>query len=101
LRGIRYKLRMMGIPITGPSYIYGDNKSAITNSTIPESTLVKKNNAICYHAIRESVASGESLLTHIPTVDNLADLMTKVTFGAKRRRLVSKILYDIFDEHYP
>jgi hypothetical protein len=40
-------------------------------------------------------------LTHIPTVDNLADLMTKVTFGAKRRRLVSKILYDIFDEHYP
>ena len=100
LRGIRYKLRMMGIPITGPSYIYGDNKSAITNSTTPESTLAKKNNAICYHAIRESVASGESLLTHIPTVDNLADLMTKVTFGAKRRRLVSKILYDIFDEHY-
>jgi hypothetical protein len=91
---------MMGIPITGPSYIYGDNKSAITNSTTPELTLAKKNNAICYHAIRESVASGESLLTHIPTGDNLADLMTKVTFGAKRRRLVSRILYDIFDEHY-
>jgi hypothetical protein len=35
LRGIRYKLRMMGVPLTGPSYIYGDNKSAITNSTTP------------------------------------------------------------------
>jgi hypothetical protein len=101
LRGIRSKLRMMGIPLTGPSYIYGDNKSAITNSTTPESTLTKKNNAICYHAIRESVAMGESLLTHIPTGDNLADLLTKVTSGAKRSRLVSGILYDIFDDHRP
>jgi len=88
---------MMGIPITGPSYIYGDNKSVITNATTPESTLAKKNHSICYHAIRESVASGESLITHIPTADNLSDLMTKVTFGAKRRRLVSGLLYDIFD----
>ena len=99
LRGIRYKLRMMGVPVTGPSYVYGDNKSAITNSTTPESTLNKKNNAICYHAIRESVAMGESLLTHIPTADNWADLLTKVTFGAKRRKLVSGLLYDIFDDH--
>ena len=27
LRGIRYKLRMMGVEIAGPSYIYGDNMS--------------------------------------------------------------------------
>jgi hypothetical protein len=99
LRGIRYKLRMMGIPVTGPSYVYGDNKSAITNSTKPESTLNKKNNSICYHAVRESVAMGESLLTHIPTADNWSDLMTKVTFGAKRRKLVGGLLYDIFDDH--
>jgi hypothetical protein len=46
---------------TDPSYIYGDNKSAITNLTTPESTLAnKKNNAICYHAIRESIATGVS-----------------------------------------
>ena len=25
LRGLRYKLRMMGIPCDGPSYAYGDN----------------------------------------------------------------------------
>ena len=29
LRGIRYKLRMMGVPLTGPTYIYGDNMSVI------------------------------------------------------------------------
>jgi hypothetical protein len=26
-RGLRYKLRMMGVPISGPTYIYGDNTS--------------------------------------------------------------------------
>jgi hypothetical protein len=27
LRELRYKIRMIGIPVTGPTYIYGDNKS--------------------------------------------------------------------------
>ena len=33
LRGIRYKLRMMGVPLTGPTYIYGDNMSVIYNKS--------------------------------------------------------------------
>jgi len=99
LRGLRYKLRMMGIPLTGPSYIFGDNKSQVTNSTRPESTLKKKCNSICYHAIRESVAMGESAITHFKTGFNLSDLMTKVTHGAKRRKLVGGILYDIYDDY--
>ena len=32
LRGLRYKLRMMGVAIKGPSYIYGDNMSVINNT---------------------------------------------------------------------
>ena len=27
LRGIRYKLCMMGVPLDGPSYVHGDNMS--------------------------------------------------------------------------
>ncbi len=99
LRGLCYKLCMMGIPLTEPSFIYADNKSQVTNSTIPESTLKKKCNSICYHVVRESVAMGESLITHIDSEDNLSDLMTKVTRGGKRRRLVGNILYDIYDDH--
>ncbi len=72
-----YKLRMMGIPLTGPSFMYADNKSQVTNSTIPESTLKKKCNSICYHAVWESVAMSESLITHIDSEDSLSDLMTK------------------------
>lgn len=98
LRGLRYKLRMMGVPLTGPSFIYGDNKSQVTNSTRPDSTLKKKCNSVCYHAIRESVAMGESLITHIPTQLNLADFLTKVTNGATRRRLVGNVLFDIYDD---
>ncbi len=82
LRGLRYKIRMMGIPLSGPTYIYGENKSQVTNSSIPESTLNKKCNSICHHAIHESVAMGETLLTHIRTEENLADFLTKTTSGA-------------------
>ena len=39
LRGIRYKLSMMGIPVDKPSYVYGDNMSVVTNVSKPESTL--------------------------------------------------------------
>lgn len=99
LRGLRYKLRMMGVPIAGPSLIHGDNLSVITNTTVPESTLKKKSNSICYHACRESVAMGESVARHVRTGNNLADLLTKVLSGEKRRRLVGLILYDIYD-HY-
>ena len=99
LRGLRYKLRMMGVPVSGPSYVYGDNKSQVTNSTRPESTLQKKCNSICYHAIRESVAMGETLITHIGTHDNLSDPLTKSTSGIKRRRLFGSILYDLYDDH--
>jgi hypothetical protein len=60
LQGLCYKLCMMGIPLTGPSYIFTDNKPQVTNGTIPESTLKKKCNFICYHAVRESVPMGES-----------------------------------------
>ena len=45
LRGLRYKLRMMGIPCEGPAYISGDNQSVLANTTIPNSTLKKKTKA--------------------------------------------------------
>jgi hypothetical protein len=98
LRGLRHKICMMSIPLSGPTYVYGDNKSQVTNSSRPESTLKKMCNSICYHAIRESVAIGETLLTHIRAGDNLADFLTKTTSGAKRRSLVRGVVHDIYDD---
>ena len=39
---IRYKLRMMGVPLSGPTDVYGDNMSVIKKTPHPESTQGKK-----------------------------------------------------------
>jgi hypothetical protein len=49
--GLQYKLWMMGIPISGPSYLYSDNMLVIHNTQSPESLLKKKSDSICYHAV--------------------------------------------------
>ena len=97
LRVIRYKLRIMGVPLTGPTYIYGDNMSVIYNTSRTESTLNNKSNSICYHAMREAVASGECLTTHCKTGDNYSDMMRKVLYGKNKQDNVARILYDIWD----
>ena len=89
---------MMGVPISGPTYIFGDNISVVHNSQQPDSTLKKKSNSICYHAVREAVAMGECLVGHIASGENPADLATKIIpGGAKREHLVSMLLYDLYD----
>ena len=90
---------MMGVGISGPSYIYGNNMSVFHNTTRPESMLKKKSNSICYHAICKSVAMGESLTGHIGTNENIGDLATKVLYEQKRRHMVLQLLYDIYDDY--
>jgi hypothetical protein len=46
VQGLRYKLRMMGIPIEGPTSVKCDNMSVVHNTTAPESILKNKSNAI-------------------------------------------------------
>ena len=54
VRGLRSKLRLMGIPIDGPAFVYGDNMSVLVHSTQerPESMLKKKSNSVRYHYCR-------------------------------------------------
>jgi hypothetical protein len=84
-RVLRYKLRMMGVPIDGSSYVFCDNQSVIANSSRPESLLKKKSNAIAYHAGRETCAMKELLICYVKTDDNVAEIMTKVSPSGKRR----------------
>ena len=39
VKGLKYKLRMMGILVNGPYLIFGDNQSVLSNTTKPDSTL--------------------------------------------------------------
>ena len=67
MRGLSYKLRMMGIATSGLSSIYGDNMSVVHNTSSPESVLRKKSNTVCCHAVCKSVEMGKSQVGHIPS----------------------------------
>ena len=97
LCGLRYKLRMMGIPVEGPAYIYGDNQSVLANTSIPESQLKKKSQSIAYHFIREGAARDEWRTAYVNTHENESDLLTKpLPHGEKRKKFVSRMLHHIF-----
>jgi hypothetical protein len=74
---LRYTLRSFGVPLDGPAWLFRDNKSVVTSSTIPHSTLGKRWNALSYHRVREAIAGGWLRFEHIPGTENPADVLTK------------------------
>ena len=80
VRGLRYKLRSMGIPVDDCTYIFGDNQSVLANTTTPHSQLKKKSNSVAYHHCREGAAFDEWRTTYINTHLNPSDLLTKNKF---------------------
>ena len=74
---LRYTLRMLGVPLDGKAYMFGDNQSVITSSTIPHSSLNKRHNALAYHRVREAIASNVMWFFHISGKENPSDVLTK------------------------
>jgi hypothetical protein len=94
IRGLRFKLRMMGIPVEGHTYVYGDNQSVLANTTMPHSNLKKKSNAIAFHFVREGTARDEWRTAYVNTHENPSDLLTKpLPSGEKRRKFCQMVLY--------
>jgi hypothetical protein len=88
----------MGVTLSGHTFVYGDNMSVVHNTQRPESVLKKKSNSILYHAVREFSAMGESIIGHVPSVDNPADICTKVVPGGQKRNpLTHLLLHDLCD----
>ena len=85
-----YKLRMFGIPIEGPTNVFCDNEAVFKNTTIPESTLKKKHNSICYHRCREAVAAKVMRVAKEGMLTNLADLFTKPLVQSIREGLLDR-----------
>ena len=92
---LRYKIRMFGVPLEGPAQVYCDNQGVVKNTSIPESVLSKKHNAINYHAVREAAAAGVLQVHKEDTATNLADLLTKVLPADQCRELLGSILYNL------
>lgn len=93
VEALRYKLRMFGIPIDGPTNVFCDNEAVTKNVIHPESTLKKKHNAIAYHRSREAVAAGTIRVTKEDGKTNLADVLTKPLPQVTRELLCDKFMY--------
>ena len=85
---LRYNLRMLGVPVKGPSYLFGDNKSMITNTSLPHSMLKKRQSANNYHRVREAVAANIVAMVYCSTKHNLADMGTKALNGMTHQFLL-------------
>jgi hypothetical protein len=83
----------MGIPIDGPSWMFGDNQSVITFSIIPHSNPNKRHNALSYHRVREAISAGILYFIHIDGKLNPSDVLTKFLAWAKFWPLIQPMLF--------
>ena len=94
IKGLRYKLRMMGISVDLLTYVFGDNQSVLSNTTFPHSKLKKKNSSIPYRVVREGAAKTEWKTAYLNINLNPSDMLTKSSPGGeKRSRFTSCVLH--------
>jgi len=93
VKALKYKLRMFGVPIEGPTNMYCDNEAVYKNVAVPSSVLNKKMHSISYHFCREAIADGTCRIAKEDTLTNLADLLTKILSRGKRDDLLDRFMY--------
>ena len=75
------------------SWLFGDNKSVVTSSTLPHSTLSKRWNALSYHRCREAIAAGIVRFEYVASAQNSADFLTKSLPHSIAKHHVNPILF--------
>ena len=74
---IRTTLQYLGVPIRDKSYMFGDNRSVVTSSTIPNSTISKRHHLASYHRVREAIAAQYISFHWKDGKSNPADILSK------------------------
>ncbi len=93
VKDLRYKLRMLGVPIYGPAVVWCDNQTVVNGASVPEAKLSKKHLGICYHAVREASAAKIWQVGFIKGEYNVADCLTKILSGTQLDKHISKWMY--------
>ena len=90
---LRYNLRIFGVPLDGPADVMCDNQGVVNNTSLPQSNLDKKHNAVNVHIVREAAAAGILRVGKEGNDTNLADLLTKMLGWQRRHKMLLNILY--------
>ena len=90
---LRYKLRMFGVPLDGPTDVICDNEGVVKNTSFPQSTLRKNHNALNFRVVWEAESAGTLHIGKEDTETNLEDLLTKILGWNRRHQLLPNILY--------
>ena len=89
---LRHTLRYLGVPIKTKSCLFGDNRSVVTSSTLPHSTLGKRHNILAHHQVREAIASKMFAYHWIRAGYNLSDMLSKHWDHPSVYNMILKIL---------
>ncbi len=71
---MKYKVRILGVSIQAPTFMYEDNQSVIISASTPKSTL-KKHDTLAYCRTKE--VTGKVDFRFIKSKENWAKLLTK------------------------
>jgi len=91
--GLRWGVRVSGVPLDGPTHMRCDNQSVVTNVSVPASALKKKNNAVTSHFVHESAAAGVIDAHKGPGETSLADALSETQPWRTRQGLCHMSMY--------
>jgi hypothetical protein len=77
MRTNKMTLQYLGVPIVGPSILFGDNKTVVDSSSLPQSKLHKRHLMLSYHYVREALATGEYVYSFVNGKINPSDILSK------------------------
>ena len=93
--GLRYKLRIVLIPLDEPVFVFGDNQSVLCNTYNPAYTLKNNSNSIAFHHVHDGVSRDEWRTAYVNTDKKMTDLFTKLLSGEKRWKYVLMLLHHL------
>ena len=89
----RYSAGSLGVPLQGPTYLFGDNLSTIISSTKSDGKIAKRWNILSFHRVREVVAHNIVKPFHIDHKNNTAGVLSKHTSSSVWYELMRPLIY--------
>ena len=67
----------LGVPIIGPTFLFGDNESVVCTTSKPHGKLHKRHLFLSTHYVREAMATGQYVYSFVNGKNNPSDVLSK------------------------